>query len=443
MDGQSDSKISFEAKNKWINRSGMISVAAAWMCLAGLFLHILISEPLLVAHQFRIAGEGGAFYEKIHPGSWLIFLSLVFLLTRLGNPLRDAARVLMLEPVLSAMLLIDILVYAYTIIRGGTAGTAFMIETHLTAATTAVVMAFVPVRTARQAILIFIALATLNSFIGIAESLGRFRIFSYDPSWSVMKEMSFRSSALLGHPLVNAIFTLLALFITADARLKLWLKLPAVAIMYISLIPFGGRTAFLFCTLSILFFCAIRAVDFYRKNSLTVMQTLLFAGATLILPIVFFSSIFVLLNTNMGDRLLHHAVWDESAGARVLALKALNLMTNEELIFGISHAQIDEIAVKIGLAIPTADIENPWLLLLMNFGAIFFVLWLLCTLAFVFRLLRGQTLGPMLAVIGYYVVASTENSFGRKDVNYMLMAGFILCVAAATNDALPPIVKRK
>ncbi len=69
--------------------------------------------------------------------------------------------------------------------------------------------------------------------------------------------------------------------------------------------------------------------------------------------------------------------------------------------------------------------------MLMILGAIMFTLWLVATMAFIWRLMYGRPIGLQMAVLAYFVTASTFNSFGRKDQNYVVMVCAVTCAARA------------
>ena len=79
----------------------------------------------------------------------------------------------------------------------------------------------------------------------------------------------------------------------------------------------------------------------------------------------------------------------------------------------------------MGLSLPIDDIENPWILMMMFLVAVVFPVWFLATLAFAYKLIRGKPLALQMAVVAYFIVASTSNSFGRKDSTYLLMVGAV------------------
>ena len=56
-----------------------------------------------------------------------------------------------------------------------------------------------------------------------------------------------------------------------------------------------------------------------------------------------------------------------------------------------------------------------------------FTLWAGGLTAAMGQLMAGASPALILAVLDYLAIASTSNSFGRKDPVYLLMAGMVIC----------------
>ncbi len=187
--------------------AGASHPVAGLLCLFGFFLHIILSDPLLNSLGIHYSGDEGKFYEKIHPGTVFIFLSLFALLWSRLNPIDKAFVIAKQHMAYASLLILYILLFIYMALRSGPAELAFIIDTHMTVPICAIVLCYTPLSYCRNAVYFFIAIALLNSAIGIAEAMGKFRIFTFDPGWGVLKEHYFRASALRGHPLNNTMFT--------------------------------------------------------------------------------------------------------------------------------------------------------------------------------------------------------------------------------------------
>lgn len=411
---------------------------AGLLCLFGLFLHIALSDPLLNSLGFTYSGDEGKFYQKVHPGTYFIFLSLIALLWSHGNPLRQAYRIYKEYSIFSALLLLYVMFFIYATLRTGAAGMAFLIDTHMTAPICAIVLSYTPISYCRRAAYFIMGVALLNSVIGICESIGKFRIFTFDSRWVVLKENYFRASALRGHPLNNAMFTSVLMFVAMGLRYPAFLKAVFMAIFLTSLVAFGGRIALLYGIAGTLVLGVAAVRHKLKYGHPTLLQTLLILSLTLTAPVVLAGGLYLALDSSMGERIATHAKWDASADARGLALHAFQYMTPQELVFGASTNRIVDIAYRMNLTIPLSDIENPWLLMYMYMGILVFPVWLATTLLFIWRLMKNQPLALQMAVVAYFTIASTSNSFGRKDSTYLIMVSAVICAARSLTPKRSP-----
>lgn len=403
------------------------SFAAGLLCLFGFLLHMLLSGPVLDALGVRYSGEEGHFYEKIHPGTVFIFLSLPVLLTSSSNPIAKAFALYRRHTAFSVLLLLDILLFFYMAARSGTAGLAFFLETHVNAVICAIVFSYAPRILCQIAVRCFIVAVLVNALAGIAEAAGKFRLFAFDPEWSVLHEEYFRASAFMGHPLDNAVFTSVALFVL------LALDLPAIAraffalLLMVGLIAFGGRIAMAVALTLFIFLQLVNTYNVFASGHVTLLRAFAAILAFIVVPLCIAMAFYLAIYGGAGERIAASVRWDSSADSRLLVFKALSYLKDEELWFGVSGDRILNILDRMQSALPVTDIENPWILMCMYLGLITFPFWLMATFAFIVRLMKNQPLALQLAVLDYFLVASTANSFGRKEANYAIMVSAVIC----------------
>lgn len=410
--------------------AGEVHPISAIVCLFGFFLHIILSDPLLNILGFHYSGSDGAFYEKIHPGTVFIFVSFGILLCDRGRPIQALLEMLKKYPAYLLLLILYFFYFLYLMLRSGPEGTAFIIDTHMTVPICALVLSYAPAAYCRKAVMLFLAVAAANSAIGLAEAYGKFRIFNFGYDWSVLHEQYFRASALRGHPLVNALLSSIAVFTACAIRLPAFVKAMLIILFIVSLFAFGSRSALLFTLtgVTILGVCKFAATLLSKQYSL--LQVIKLTSVVLIVPTIAVGLIVLLSQSAISERLMAAAHWDDSANSRVMAAQVFDHMSEEDILFGISGKRIMEITDNLNNSIALGGVENPWLLMLMFFGAILFPFWLLATGAFLYRLLYGKPLALQFAVVSYIVIASTFNSFGTKDSTYLIMTTVVVCAAA-------------
>ena len=202
--------------------------------------HCSLPTPSLTLSGFDYSGDvRGSFYTKIHPGTYFVVLSFLILLGSRGDPIGEALHLLRQVRAFMFLLLIDVLLTILWIARDPS-GVGMMLDTTFRFPSVRLSV-HSPARYSRKAAHFFIALATLNSIVGIAESVGRFRIFAFRPDWGVLNEEYFLLP--FWHPLNNAMFTAVANSILLGLPLRHMVKTSLLAILLTSLVAFGGRAA--------------------------------------------------------------------------------------------------------------------------------------------------------------------------------------------------------
>jgi hypothetical protein len=121
---------------------------------------------------------------------------------------------------------------------------------------------------------------------------------------------------------------------------------------------------------------------------------------------------------------------DESADVRNLQWLVLNHLNMHDVLFGVPPDRLDILKYQIGLGADTTDIENFWLLMFLNLGAIGFVVFLIALGLFIMHLGRttAHPLGWIL-LFSAILIDSSSNSLGRKSVDLFFMAA---CMIAMT-----------
>ena len=403
------------------------SYYAGVVCIIGIIIRILLCDPLLLALGYHYTGETGNFYEKIHPGSLLIFAAFIIFLLQHYNPLLTLIRMYQQQTAFSALLFINCMLFIYMGIRSGFSGLAFMLDTHCTAVISAIILSHAPAKLCRITVSVIIGLALVNALTGIVEAYYKLRLFTFPEDWAVLHETHFRASALMGHPLDNAMFTALALLTIFTLQLNNALRIVLSACLVTGLLAFGGRAALLFSLLSLIvlgglhFFNLIYKKDIHSKTLLPNSIAFLILCTMTVLLLIF------LVEKGLGERLISSSYWDNSADARLIAFRVFDYMSSEELLFGVSGKRIMAIVEHANEHYVLSDIENPWIMMIMYFGIILFTFWCAAFIACMVSLVRNQSSAIKIMVFGYFIIASTANAFGRKDVNLTIMVALAVC----------------
>jgi hypothetical protein len=400
---------------------------AALICAVGFFMRIILSGPVLNILGINYGAEDASLLAKIHPGSYFIILSFMVLICSQGNPFAHLIRIARQHTAYFSFVVIYVLILLYWILRGPK-GIGVILDIHIAMPMCAIVFCYAPRSYCKAIVYGFAALAIANSLVGIFESMTHLRLFPFDAEWEVLKQDYFRSSALLGHPLTNASFTAVAMFVLLSLRMPAVLKSGIFLIMLSSLVAFGSRAALGGSLIGLVLLGIAGLRNYFAFNRLTVLQMMLVLLSALLVPLFCVGLLYGILHSGIGERLMaYSSLSDDSAGVRMLVFRVFDHMYPTELIFGVDGDRITDIAYHTGVESATSDIENPWVLMFMFLGAIMFTLWFCGWSAFVMRLMAGASPALKLAVIEYFIIATTSNSFGRKDPVYLILAGIVVC----------------
>lgn len=352
--------------------------------------------------------QGGGAVFKIHLYSYLIIIG--FLVVFFNYGLKGIYQSLEgFYWVWFSALSCVFFVITYGLVMHGMSGMAYIINTFLSP------LLFIPILASlsgnqKQVMLKVIAyLILINSLLAIIEYLFSFRLVSVE-----FKEFSFfRSTALLSHPLNNALITASVALIVASRT-----KIPGfvyVLILSLSLFAFGGRASLgifiitVFIALLVLIWASI--VKGVTGNKQVVAFTMLMVYLS------FFCGVFILVESNISERIISKLYIDGSASARVDVFYLLTQLSYSEWVFGASEQLVESIEFYIGIGV----IENyliGWLFTFGLLGSIPLFYSVFCPLSYLF--LKGCYL-ERLSVFSFVVIGVSNNSLTTKTPILLLL----------------------
>jgi hypothetical protein len=404
----------------------------AWRLLVtGLCLQLLLSSHRLIGFGWPYeAPLYGPFPFKVHPGTYLIALSLVCVLCSRGNPLGSALRAARAHPLLAAYAGAMVAGLLWLLARHGTSGAAFMVDTHWSPALVAfALMHFEDERRASLLRLLGVFIA-INALVALGEYATAQRLtplYMEGQAEGFAAEQHFRSSALLGHPLVNSQLTAtllpVALLLTLRAHWR-WLH---VGLLLLALLAFGGRTGLALVIVVYGIWAALKLADDAVHGRFSYLQLtggslLLTAAAAVLLGFVWVSGI--------GQRIFATLHLDNSAQVRLLAWNAFQHLDAVQLWLGTSSQEINAIALKMGLDPVYEAIENGWIVLAMQFGLVFFAVWLAGFSSLMWWMCRQAPPLVLAGIVVYMVNASTTNAFASKNITQGVLLVYVVAAAA-------------
>jgi hypothetical protein len=262
-------------------------------------------------------------------------------------------------------------VTAYSVARHGFSGAAFFVDSQLAPGILALLLARLDLATLRRLFGLIVGLFALNAALGVAEQLLQARLIPLTVlGGQDLGETVFRATALSGHPLAGATVTSLALFAfwsLADLQARVaacWLAL-------IVLLSFGGRTSLALSVALFGLLLAVTAIRALREGRLSYRAV---TGGAALAAFLAGAVLLAVTYGGVGERILGNLAWDRSAEVREVSLTVYELLRPEQLLLGVSPDEIGGLIRRLGLDYPYETIENFWIVLSLQLGFPFFLL---------------------------------------------------------------------
>jgi hypothetical protein len=393
-----------------------------WLLLGlAVLLYCLVGTPLFEQMGVRYTSPENSLLERFHPGSYAVLLLLLTTAATshgAGSLLRAARRAWPAAGLAAISLL-----YALALkLIPGNAGLAYLIDTFTAPAVLALLLT--RISPGKQALLFRIALAcvTLNAVIAIGEGLVRSPLIGAPYGGD-----HFRATALLGHPLNNALVTAPAVLLTVASPGGTVSRVLRILLLFGALLAFGGRAALVLTLFMV--FLGFEMEILRAAVSGQMHRRMLIYGALFVLAPV--CLVLIRLTTSIGDRVVDLLYYDESANARFAVFEIFSDVPTEQLWFG-SNTQL--IADLVARQADIVGIENYWIYLLLQFGIVMFVPFALVFLLFLRWLARGGGLYVGLAVLDFLIISSGNNSLSSKTTALGVLV--ILAIGAKAQHAL-------
>lgn len=369
----------------------------------------------------KYVSEGGNPLVKIHISTYILTLTVaIFTLRRGINVPLTSLRELRASWLISFLCIV--LVIFYGLIRFGTSGMAYLVDT-MVAPLLAIYLLSQLSTTHKNKLLTLLAyLLFINSLIAILEfMLGNTLMSAQFSSFS-----HFRSTALLTHPLNNALITAaLAPILMSYTRIPYLIYFTVITL---ALFAFGGRAATGIFMLGVFILIAPKVPAFIAAG--VRVSKMRFA---VIQALAFFASIFTILVitlTPIGARILSKLHIDGSAQARFDVFIILEQLSLREWFLGASHSLLENIAFYIQIDV----IENYIIGWIVSFGIICTVLLFLSCYKLPLKIALGKSRNSAkIALIVFILVSLTNNALTTKTPALLFLISAMYLVVSRRN----------
>ncbi len=357
--------------------------------------------------------DGGSQLEKIHPGSWIIYLSCaigIFFVPVVQDLYRRSAT-------LGSLLMIGSVALCLVASAAKSSGLySYLLDTVLIAPAGVFVIQRMNQSQRDSAAMALHYLVVLNALVVTYEFLTKTRLFPYPPD-----EAMFRPEGLFGHPLLTGQLTVAALPGLMSIKRSFWVRTLMLGTCLVGIVFSQARMATL-VSLPVAGIFYYLAVFRGRANATLNGSSAVFFT---IMPVAALSAmIIVLFSLGAFDRLLS-GFNDDSTLARINVYGIFRYMTDSEFLYGSNYMDVVEVSKSI---LKIRIIESPVVLFIIYFGIIYSFVYLLGLIGFFVFLSWGTNLTIYVTVASWVLLASTNNNLGTKNPGFITTVVFTLCI---------------
>ena len=403
--------------------AGLATLAVAVM--------FLVSAMVLYALGISYESSGGTVLEKVHPGSWIVFATFALSMVFSGNPARFLDRVAARQPGMLAFFVTWLVLLAQCILVQKSPFTP-LIDTFLMPMALLVLLRALGESDKRRIALLIHAVFAANALLGLYEFLFSYRLTPYVAGTLLVTD-DWRSTALFGHPLANAILTgsyVVALCAGGGRELPGVLRVATIAMQMLAMIAFGGRSSLVI----MLPFVAVAALGGTRRfleggARITLPQAAL---AALALPALIGALLFAAQGGFFDQLLLRFEEDNGSAKARLIMLHLFEVVPLQDLVLGPDQAWIGSLQRLDGIE---TGLESFWLAMILTYGGIVAVIFFGGLFAFCRDLVAATRPGSFQVLLFFFAVASTSVSLSAKTHVFGMIVAIMLTLLRPARNA--------
>ncbi|MDB5531005.1 MAG: hypothetical protein JWR51_4108 [Devosia sp.] len=381
------------------------------MCAAFAFCLRFFVSPQVLDLVVDYSIDAGAFYEKLHFGTYAVLLLLPFVL--FTRPFVLAGDDIGKFKALLRYCGLLLLLIAYLFAFGHSGSSVFVVDTYLAAGAAGLIMLALNPSVRRALGDLTLIMLILSALLGLVEEITHHRLLPYP-----YVELQFRPIGLSEHPLALGALCATAVGFVAVTNWRLWVRVAAIFILLIGCAASGARFALLLTAAEIL--ALLVFVRWPRLSPRHERQ----------------AKVLVLLSTLVGGALLVAAlfaggllgrfsdtIFDENFYARVNIYQVFGYVDWKDIVFGMRASDLIGI-VREQLHLPAIESAPVVLILLLGlpialaFGVLVF--WMLL------RLLRGAPMPIWIATITFLLAALSNNTLSAKTPVVMMIVVLIL-----------------
>jgi type IV secretory pathway VirB3-like protein len=415
-----------------------VSVEWAVIGLTGAAIVALgtVSSEVLSALKIHYITSGGAFFEKLHPATYLTFAAFTLLLLRGGDVVGEFDRIVSgSKLMLVYFFACGLLAFQCIVLKRPFTN---VIDTFMLPALLSMIIWSLTPSQRKPLIMCIHFMIWLNIGLGFYEYFSKHRLVPMTLGKTFVTS-DWRSTALLGYPLAAAgVMAMYIMTVVLRRHKPTLLGVGALLVVMASLMVFGGRTALVMVLVVLSGLALVYGWRLIRGERVSMPVAIMAACCFMLIG----TAVPILFGTGVFDNMINRFSSDNgSAHARLAGLHLLQLFDWKELIFGTEPGRANSLQAMVGL---DYGIENFWIATIVQYGLIQAGLITLGLVCFFAEVLRRSAKGTWVTVLFLCVVAASSVSFSSKTITlalYVTIINLMLPREPARRDAqvrLPP-----
>ncbi len=417
--------VALGAEREWFGRAGQTLVTL--MIFGAVSLIFLVSDMQLSNLGFTYAEVGGSPLEKVHPGTWLAILALFAIGVGLGNPLR-LAEVIFAYRGLTVFLIYWLALLAYTLAVTKAPFTP-LIDTFFLPIVVVLLLGWASERLKRNLAVFLHMVMAADAILGIYEYVSGARLVPYLIA-GVEITTDWRSTALFGHPLGNALLIgayIVTLGFGGGRDLPRLVRPMLLMLCLVSMAAFGGRSSLVIALALLGAKAIVRTIAVLRGARFDLPTT---AFIVLLTPLVA-GAVYALGSGGFFDQFIERFSSDNgSAKARLLILNLYQSLSWQDLLLGPDQSYLASLQALEGIEF---GIESFWIGFMMTHGILMSVFFFVALGFFCWQLVRETRPASGVVLLFYFVVASTAVSLSAKTTAFGLFCAMLLVMMRPQN----------
>lgn len=404
-----------------------------WLATIIMTLFLTLSPMALNGMGWNYDGLGGAGPTRFHPATYLTLIAVIIIAIQDGNPVASMIRTFAADAYLSLFLVIWTLVFLHGVINQGLPA-AGLIDTFLVPMLLLIVFRRTDAEARlRMAQLIHIIFA-VNALIGFGEFATGLRLTPYIAGGILITD-DWRSTALFGHPLGNALMTgcyVIVVMLGGGRLLEGWKRPCAIGLQVAAMVPFGGRASMVLLMLFLAVVLALKVMRFLAGSRLDLRLISLVA---VMLP-AGLAALALLFELGVFDQFIMRFVDDnDSAHARVKMFELFNGFTLEELLFG---PQQDHLGYLVRVYRLEFGIESVWVAFSLYYGLIPMVLFFTGVFFYLLSLMSHCQKRAWIVMGYFFLINTTFLGIAGKSISLSNLSMILfLLLPAMAKQAMP------